>query len=107
MKLYTLDLDNPTREPETPHSVSLSLDNGQILDDECVARFAPGSRSPENIHFGLRFLVFQADAAAAKLTISDWVEDKPTEPGQDLYYDFLQVQPYFMGAGGGARDAGE
>jgi hypothetical protein len=43
------------------------------------------------------FLVFRAKGRSAKLTISDWASAaSPGGPvGQELLYNFIEVQPYF------------
>jgi hypothetical protein len=42
------------------------------------------------------YLVFRAESPSAKLVLSDWtdVRDAGGPPGQELVYNFLEVQPY-------------
>ena len=55
------------------------------------------------IIINFHWIIFRAKAETAKLTISDWTNQKePGEPGgaiaQELIYNFIEVQPYFDGS---------
>ena len=45
------------------------------------------------------YVVFRATGTTASLEISDWLKaEEPGAPvGEELYFDFIQVQPYFAG----------
>lgn len=45
------------------------------------------------------YRIFRAKGETARLTVSDWQTDtQPAGPvGQELVYDFVELQPYFAG----------
>jgi len=84
---YTYDVKKD--EPGRHHAVTVKIDHGEILH--------PLSSQTAMTYLNWHFVVFRAQADSAVLSISDWKE--PSEPagtiGQELLYDFVQVQPYF------------
>ena len=65
---------------------------------ECAVIGVPDEKSTEavKVDFTWHFTVFRATADSAGLTISDWREAAAAggPAGQELLYDFVQVQPY-------------
>jgi hypothetical protein len=107
LKLYTLDLDAPAVKPDSPHGISVKVHGGELLtgesssrtDEDKLSRVVRGTRRPEDIYFTHHFYVFRVDGNTAEIELSDWVDGKPGGTvGQKLYYDFFQVQPYYMGS---------
>ncbi|MFH0998685.1 MAG: hypothetical protein V1844_24815, partial [Pseudomonadota bacterium] len=71
------------------HAVAVNIDNAEIL--------RPLSSQAAIGKFNWYFVVFRAQGDSAVLSIADW--QTPSEPGgeigQELLYDFVQIQPYF------------
>ena len=87
------------------HSVSVRIDNADIIPGQSFAHMAANCYSH---HFGpydrehkawmnYHWRVFRAREKTADLVIGDWETD--TEPGgptgQQLMFNFVQIQPYF------------
>jgi hypothetical protein len=80
---------NPKQDdPDALHAVSVEIERGDVLRPLCSQAVI------EKLNW--HFVVFRAQADAATLSISDW--RTPSDPGaaagQELLYDFIQVQPY-------------
>ena len=93
-----------TQTPDQP--VSITIDGADVLEDRTI-------RQPfKNIHPGAgikrdalpmtyHVVYFRATGSDATLTVSDWAApDAPGGPeGQQLMYNFIQIQPYLEGWG--------
>lgn len=101
VKMYTADLGDFKTAPETPHAVSINLSGGEIVEDESERVVVEGRRRhvSGSVYFTHFFIVFRATDSVAELEITDWAEeeDPGAAIGQKLYFDFLQVQPCYMG----------
>ena len=87
------------------HAVSVTIEKGQLVADKCFQAVvssgywypygAFNANNPYWINYHQR--VFRASGKTARLVLSDWVSrqasDGPT--GQQLLWNFIQLQPYF------------
>ena len=88
------------------HAITIKLDNVTLLPEKCFthvfqhhrAHWAPPYNGTDkkawmNYHWRL----FKAEGKTARVTICDWASERePGGPtGQELMYNFVQVQPYF------------
>lgn len=89
------------------HVLTISIEGGELVPDTCfqavhpnhpTIKFGPFDRN-NRFWFNHHHLVFKATAKTGKITISDW--KTPTNAGgpvgQELMYNFVEVQPYFPG----------
>lgn len=101
IKMYTSDLGDVKTAIEHPHAVSINVAGGEIVDDESERVVVEGRRrhASGSVYFSHFFIVFRATDTTAELEITDWADEaSPGGPiGQKLYFDFLQVQPCYMG----------
>ena len=76
--------------PQARDAASLLVTGAEILPELCA-------QAVHQRRNNLLYVVFRAQAETALLTLSDWAE--PSVPGgrsgQELLFDFVQVQPYF------------
>lgn len=81
-----------------PLNGRLSIDQVDLLHEKSFVSGVGSERSSQ--WFDYHRLVFRARSNTAKLTISDWPsESGPGGPiGQELLFNFIEVQPYFDGA---------
>ena len=78
------------------HSVGIS--GAELLTKESRQDFQRGDRAvPGSICWNYTYLVFRATQPTAVLQISDWIDEKTRggPVGQELLFDFMQVQPFF------------
>ena len=91
------------------HAVTIKLENADLNSEKCFthvyANCPPAHRYPpydqeHKAWMNYHWRVFRAKGTTAKLTVSDWQSDHtPGGPaGQELMYNFVQVQPYFAPA---------
>ncbi len=107
-RLYSLRMitgDHRDMSEKVKHAVSVEVEGAETLPDRSFQEpFANGvsppwggysSQRPAWMNFHWR--VLRATGAEATLRISDWVSD--TDPGgpigQELMFNFVEVQPYF------------
>jgi len=107
LKMYTADHSEIVRgkSEKTEHVLSIKLENAEFLPDKWLHCIFPnygygytGKFNRKNkLWMNYHVRVFRAKSNTAMLTISDWASDKaPGAPaGQELVYNFIQVQPYF------------
>ena len=101
--MYTADLNNMNRRQL--HSVGLRVAKARDMPGTEVHnawRHEPhddfgGNDTWSNYHQ----ILFRAESETAELIISDWLyPEVPTGPvGQELLFNFIQVEPYFMADG--------
>lgn len=103
------------RQDKKLHAVSIDLANAEILAGEKNAyqRIFPNHharpvgafKAGHSYYMNYHWRVFRAKGATAHLTVSDWSSAKeaggPT--GQELIFNFFEVQPYFESRGPGSR----
>ena len=106
LKMFTADYgDYTTDKPvqEGPHAVSIRFQNVDILAEKCFQRGylnihkRLGRDAPQHkVRFNYHRQVFRAKGKTARVTISDWADQKdPGGPaGQELMFNFIEVQPY-------------
>ncbi len=92
---------------EKKHAVSIDIENIESLSSETpFQQVFESSRGQEanpfsrdnQPWFNFHWRVFRAKDATAKLTVTDWIGKEPGGPvGQELMYNFIEVQPYFNG----------
>ena len=90
------------------HAVSIKIDGGNIIPEKCFTAVTPNCRSHHFEQYkkagdawvNFHWRVFRAKGKTAKLTVTDWKNDKESggPMGQELMYNFVQVQPYFSEA---------
>lgn len=107
LKLVTADHQELTqgKSAEQKHAVSIQLGRAKILAERSFQQpmannyaHALGAFKDQNkFWMNDHFVVFRAKGHSTKLTISDWADaSHPGGPqGQEMIYNFLEVQPYF------------
>jgi len=107
LKLVTADYQELTqgKSVEQKHAVSIQLGGAKILAEKSFqqpmannyAHTLGAFKDQNKFWMNDHFLVFRAKGRSAKLTISDWASGmSPGGPeGQELIYNFMEVQPYF------------
>ena len=106
MKMYSADYGDlkEGKSVKKTHAVSITIDGVDNIRERSkqhpfpnyYANFGPFSRKNQpwlNYHWR----VFRAKAPTARLTVSDWASaEEPGGPvGQELIFNFVEVQPYF------------
>ena len=84
------------------HAVVIKLDNVEILKSfthvnaNCYSHHHGPFDAKNKAWMNYHWRVFRAKGSSAKVTVSDWADDKePGGPvGQELMYNFIHVQPY-------------
>jgi hypothetical protein len=108
MKMFSMDRQdylNAVSAMET-HAVQIEIDNvdivpgrefQQVMQSERGGGVNPPWSSSHQPWFNYHWRLFQARGTTATLTISDWAKDgSPGGPiGQELMFNFIEVQPYF------------
>ena len=108
-RLYNLRMfsgDFKDLSAKVKHAVSVRIDGATLIRDKCFDAvvfschpFGPYKAGGNNAYMNWHWRVFRAKGKTARLTISDWATDKepggPAGAGQELMYNFAQVQPYF------------
>lgn len=102
-RLYTFRMfsgDPTTTDLKTKHlySHSVNIKGAKILPKERRQDVQRGDGAiKDSICWNYTYIVFKAIEPIAMLEISDWLDEKtPGGPiGQELIYDFIQVQPFF------------
>ena len=104
-RMYSGDFEDMTTEEK--HAVTIRLDNVELLPKRCFTHVfhnhpnAAHSQAPYDgrekkawMNYHLR--VFRAKGKTARLTVSDWASEKEARGtiGQELMFNFVQVQPY-------------
>ena len=77
---------------------SVHIQGAELLPKECRQDFQRGDRAvPGSICWNYTYVVFKATKPTAMLEISDWMDKKSCggPVGQELVFDFMQVQPFF------------
>lgn len=99
LKLFTHDVSNPNVKEK--HAVSIRLDNVDLVEEKSFQAVFPGelswSAKSDYKWLNCHYRIFRAKSETAHLTVSDWQTDtQPGGPvGQELVYDFVEMQPYF------------
>jgi len=105
VKLITADHKDLTegRTNKEPHAVKITLDNVDVIPERSFQQpykqtsGLPPSFKGNPAWLAYHYVLFRANGETAKLTISDWQSDEePGGPiGQELMYNFIELQPYF------------
>jgi len=100
--LRTFSGDFMDLSAKAKHAVSVTIDSATLIPDRCFDAVVPNchrfgpyqKRGSAWVNYHWR--VFRAKAETARLTFSDWANEKqPGGPiGQELMHNFVQVQPY-------------
>ena len=89
------------------HAVSIEIENVEILPGKKkafqaifpnhYARPVGEFRGGKSFYMNYHWRVFRAKQASARLTVTDWKNSTtPGGPiGQELMFNFIEVQPYF------------
>ena len=104
LRLYTGDFEDMSKEEK--HAVTIRLDNVTLLPGKCFTHvfhhhkahsYAPYDGVKKHAWMNYHWRVFRANGKTVRLTISDWASaEGPGGPiGQELMYNFVQIQPYF------------
>ena len=91
------------------HAVSIRLENVEMIPDHCFTHvfancyshhYGPYDRK-NRAWMNYHWRVFRAKGETASLAVSDWpTEKEPGGPiGQEMMYNFVQVQPYYAAEG--------
>ena len=104
-RMYSGDFNDLSRKHK--HAVAAKLENVTMIPEKSFTHVFPscyshsyGAYNVENrAWMNFHWYLFRAKGRTARLAISDWASDKqPGGPtGQELMYNFVQVQPYFEG----------
>ena len=107
LKLVTADYQELVqgKSAEQKHAVSIQLRGAKIVPAKSFqqpmannyAHTIGAFKGQNKFWMNYHFLVFRAKGRSSKLTISDWASATlPGGPvGQELIYNFIEVQPYF------------
>ena len=107
LKLVTADYQELVqgKSAEQKHAVSIQLGGARIVVEKSFqqpmannyAHTLGAFKDQNKFWMNDHFVVFRAKGRSAKLTISDWASaTSPGGPeGQELIYNFVEVQPYF------------
>ena len=104
LKMITGDFQNLDRKVSQKHSVSIALENVELIPNKTVQYVYGGNekkgkaKEGEKTHyFNYHYRVFRATAEHARLTVSDWLnKHEPGGPvGQEIICNFIEIQPYF------------
>ncbi|MBI4244531.1 MAG: hypothetical protein HY606_10610 [Planctomycetes bacterium] len=107
LKTITADYNDITegKSEKKKHAVSINIDDVELVPNKCFQEIRGsihhrGPFSDDDSHrawMNYHWKVFRAKGESAKLTITDWINDK--EQGgpinQELIFNFIEVQPYF------------
>ena len=107
LKLFTADYGDLStgKSHKKTNAVTIRLEGAdelpggfQFTVPNCYSHEVGAFDSSHNAWMNYHWRVFRAKAAAADLTITDWESDtKPGGPiGQQLMFNFVEVQPYFQ-----------
>ncbi len=107
LKMFTGDFNELAagKSEKQAHAVTITIEYADFVAERCfqyvfanhpthqIDKFHGKNRYWMNLHER----VFKPRDETAELTVSDWSsDDKPGGPiGQDLMYNFIEVQPYF------------
>ena len=98
-RMYTGDYKDMSQKQK--HAVSIKIENVQFIPEKCFTHVYPNCHTHarydrDKAWMNFHWRVFRAKGKTARLTISDWTSEKePGGPvGQELMYNFVQVQPY-------------
>ncbi|NLX99272.1 MAG: LamG domain-containing protein [Rhodopirellula sp.] len=108
LKMITADHQNLIRQQsdKKANAVSIRLDNVELSDDpkrnfqftfpNCYAHLLGKFDAQYNYWMNYHWRVFKAKGTTARLTITDWQNDRdPGGPvGQELMFNFVEIQPY-------------
>ena len=93
------------RSEKQRHTVSIRLGNAEEIEDQGFQEVTESSRGQEvptfsrgnQPWFNYHWRLFRATAPTATLTISDWKDARdPGGPiGEELVYNFVELQPYY------------
>ena len=95
-RMFTCDTDNV--ETRQKYAVSVNLKGVEVIEQKSLHEIEQGDSLRRNVPcWNYHYRVFRAEGSTAKLIISDWANEKePGGPiGQELMYNFVQVQPYY------------
>ncbi len=96
------------------HAVSISLSGATVIPGREIHRayysrnsksYAPFAETGELCRLNYHWVAFRADGPTATLKVSDWADaERPGGAiGQELVFNFFQVQPYFECEASGKR----
>ncbi|MBO11957.1 MAG: hypothetical protein CMJ68_14480 [Planctomycetaceae bacterium] len=109
LKMVTADHGDLVRQQQARklHAVSVEIENVEILPGKKkafqaifpnhYARPVGEFRGGKSFYMNYHWRVFRAKQASARLTVTDWKDGTtPGGPiGQELMFNFIEVQPYF------------
>ena len=99
LRMYSCDIRDLVTQQKYATSINLKrveVIEGQSLQDMQQGDGSNAPRACWNYHYR----VFRATADRATIEISDWADDKTPGGliGQEILYDFVQIQPFFEAA---------
>jgi hypothetical protein len=120
LKMITADYQDLVRETsrKATHAVRIQLDNVETLPGpknsfqftfpNCYAHVVGKFNAEYPFWMNYHWRVFRAKGTTAKLKVSDWqAETVPGgQTGQELIYNFLELQPYEAGEWAGLEEGG-
>ena len=102
LRMYTGDYKDMSRKEK--HAVTIEIENVELIPKKCfthVFRNYPGHSIPGPTRKQAQWMnyywrIFRAKGNTAKLTLCDWASEKAPGGaiGQELMFNFVQVQPY-------------
>jgi len=98
VKLITGDFNDLERKSSTKqhHAVSIRVEGANVKKDTYFQHATSSQRPWEGYFTNYHWFVFRAKGETARLIIADWEsrEDPGGPIGQELMYNFIEVQPY-------------
>jgi len=108
-RLYTFRMmtcDYKDLSKREKQAVSVKLENVALVPNKSLAAIFPSTSFVVDIEkhdtwMNYHWYLFRANGDSARVTVTDWASDEePGGPiGQQLMFNFLQVQPYFAPEG--------
>ncbi|MEN6405465.1 MAG: hypothetical protein ABFC77_03235 [Thermoguttaceae bacterium] len=111
-RMYTADYGDlkTGKSKRRNHAVSISLSGAAILPGKelhipyyCRASAKVSPFDAKNLCWlNYHWVLFRAEGTTAQLTVSDWIDPQHPgdDPGQELAFNFFQLEPYFESAKG-------
>ena len=104
-KLYTfrmISCDFEEMSQREKQAVSIELENVTLIPEKSFSEIIPSTSYIDTIEkhdtwLNYHWYLFRANSESARVTVTDWASDEaPGGPiGQQLLFNYFQVQPYF------------
>ncbi len=98
-RMMTCDYEDMSKREK--HAVTVKLENVTLIPGKSLSIIFPDASfvfvEKHKTWLNYHWVLFRAEGNSARVTITDWASDaEPAGPiGQELIYNYVQVQPYF------------